>query len=358
MTIIHLLNGKEIRGAEKFALQLAFELQKKGVMQRVIFLQTPGTIPQDLGSCAIELPPEGRGVFTQARWLRFALGRSPEDIVLCHGQGPLKAAVTALMFRRSRPKLVIKAIGFYAPWIKSFKRLRFALNRMLLSRADLCIAIGPGMEEELADSLHVPRARIVSIPNGRIPPDSTDNSTRSLDQIVMVGVLSDTKNVDLGLDVLKEVRRTHPHAILKFVGDGPLYPALKVRALSEFEEGAVCFAGRVVNVWPHLREAALLLLCSKTEGVPGVVIEAGMAGLPVVGWDVGDTSAVLRDGLNGRITPFGDVGALRESITELLGDHDERRRLGEEAERYSRSFAMDSVASSYINQFTRLEVQR
>lgn len=347
MELIHLLNGPEMRGAESFALQLASELNRLNLKQRIIFLQPPNSSLLNIDFCKIETFSKNHSMLSRWAWLRHILGYDPNNIVLCHGQGPLKAAVLSLILRSHRPKLVIKTIGFYEPWISSFKRLRLTINRWLLSYVELCIVLGPRQEEELTGLLNVSKKNIVRIPNGRIPPNTTSKVIRKDDEIIMVGSLSIEKNVTFGLEILKQVHRKYPGTKLKYVGDGPLLELLRAKSMQDFSQGVVSFTGNVNDVWPHLYKATLLLLCSETEGVPGVIIEACFAGLPVVAWDVGDTATVLRDGINGRLTSFGDFSALEKAVLELLGDKNERNRLEKEALNMAQEFRLDNVAINY-----------
>jgi glycosyltransferase involved in cell wall biosynthesis len=99
-------------------------------------------------------------------------------------------------------------------------------------------------------------------------------------------------------------------------------------------------------------------LPSRNEGFPLALIEAMLARLPVVASDVGSVAeAVTRE--VGRLIPAGDVAALREALRELLGDAEERARLGATArERAVASFTDRAMAEGYEALYDQLSSRR
>ena len=69
-----------------------------------------------------------------------------------------------------------------------------------------------------------------------------------------------------------------------------------------------------------MEEADAWLYTSEWDGVPSILLEAGMTGVPIVGVRVGGTGEVLRDGLCWGVDNCEDVGALVQGLTEALGD--------------------------------------
>lgn len=322
-TLIHLLNGPSLRGAERFAIDLALGLAEAGVHQRIIFLRgCPEKLPE-IPNCKVVLASDKlSGIF----FLRNSLLGNPEATVLCHGQGPQKAAVLALIAAgKRRPRLVVKQIGMMMPWIQSFKALRLCLNRILMAQTDLCVCLGPRQAAELRTLLGVPEKKISLIPNGRRIAAGHDKKpvfrleTRNPFEILMVGALAKEKNLDLAFDLFARLHATFPQCSLTLLGDGPMRGTLEKRAADEFPPRSIRFEGYVEHVSPYLERAGILFLCSNTEGVPGVVIEATLAGLPTVAWEVGDIATVLENNENGRLVPFGDAEALLSTLLEVLG---------------------------------------
>jgi glycosyltransferase involved in cell wall biosynthesis len=74
-----------------------------------------------------------------------------------------------------------------------------------------------------------------------------------------------------------------------------------------------------------LAAADVVVSCSRTEGMPGVLIEAGLSGRPAVATDVGGVAEIVRDGETGMLVRPGDVGGLTAALVRALA---ERSRLG------------------------------
>jgi glycosyltransferase involved in cell wall biosynthesis len=89
--------------------------------------------------------------------------------------------------------------------------------------------------------------------------------------------------------------------------------------------------------------------------MPAVVIEAGIAGLPVAGFALSGVPEVVVDGSTGLLAAPGDHGALAECATRLLADPGLRDRMGRAAhERCSAEFSIAAVAPRYLDVYRAL----
>jgi glycosyltransferase involved in cell wall biosynthesis len=66
--------------------------------------------------------------------------------------------------------------------------------------------------------------------------------------------------------------------------------------------------------------------------------EAILCGVPVVAFDVSDTSKVVRDGETGLLVRNGDVAEFSKKLEELVRDEDLRKRLGRQAAEFGRGY--------------------
>jgi len=85
-----------------------------------------------------------------------------------------------------------------------------------------------------------------------------------------------------------------------------------------------------------------------TEGHPGVLIEAMLAGVPVITTNIRTLPELVADGVNGFIVPTQDSAALAEAICKLAVDPDLQQRMGEANHRRSREFRADVVVSQML----------
>jgi glycosyltransferase involved in cell wall biosynthesis len=173
--------------------------------------------------------------------------------------------------------------------------------------------------------------------------------------LIAVGALGWEKNQAAMLRVLAEIRRTLPETILLLAGDGPERPKLERLAAELGVVAAVLFLGVRQDVPELLAAADLFLLTSLTEGVPGVLIEAGMAGLPAVTWDVAGAKEVVQDGVTGRVTTYQDQAGFTAAVIALLSNPGKAAIMGQAAREFCRErFGMERCVAEHLRLFEEI----
>ena len=185
---------------------------------------------------------------------------------------------------------------------------------------------------ELVVGWGLPAGRVSVSPNPApdVPPMPSRDELRAElglegPTLAFAGRLMAAKALDVALDAMASV----PEASLVIVGDG------LDRAALEQQRDALGLAERVSFVGGLGREGVLrmfraadaVLLSSRWENFPHVIVEALAVGTPVISSAVGGVPEVVRDGENGLLVPAGDVEALAAAIRRLLGDDELRARL-------------------------------
>jgi len=145
-----------------------------------------------------------------------------------------------------------------------------------------------------------------------------------------VGRLAPQKGPRDFLKVLGYLLERMPSARALWVGDGPLRSEIdrEVRSLAGWDR--VHFTGRIApsEIPGHLAAMDVLALTSFWEGLPRVAVQAALAGLPVVAYDVEGASEVVRSGETGFLVPVGDRRGLAERVAEVLALPDRGRAMG------------------------------
>ena len=215
----------------------------------------------------------------------------------------------------------------YGPLVKAVRLMQSTYAR----RADAIVAPSPYVRDYVA-GWGVDRSRIRVVYNAVSDPTAGLDEDRATARaalglpadaavILTVARLTAWKGVDTLIRALPALRVRRPNAVLVIVGDGPDRARLEGLA-SEAPPGSVRFAGEVPHreVARRLVAADVLALCSGYEGLSHVLLEAMAAGVPVVASDVGGNRALVRDGENGLLVPFGDVPATAVALGRLLDD--------------------------------------
>ncbi|HET8679698.1 MAG TPA: glycosyltransferase, partial [bacterium] len=113
-------------------------------------------------------------------------------------------------------------------------------------------------------------------------------------------------------------------------------------------------AGTRGDVAGLLAGADMLVLPSLTEGMPAAIIEAGLAGLPVVAYDVGGIDEVVRHGETGMLVAAGDERALVDAVVRLAADRGLRQAQGAAARTACRVFEIGRIAAQYADIYARM----
>jgi glycosyltransferase involved in cell wall biosynthesis len=170
-----------------------------------------------------------------------------------------------------------------------------------------------------------------------------------------VGRLHEVKRQDVLLRAFKRVRERVPGAHLLLVGDGPLREELATRSGQLGLSGYVHFAGYQQHTTPYLRTMTCFALPSRSEGMPQSLLEACVAGVPVVASRVGGIPEVIEHGRTGLLVESGDEGALADGLVELLGSTERSRALSEAARaKVLARFDIGRMAGDYHRDFLEL----
>jgi glycosyltransferase involved in cell wall biosynthesis len=201
---------------------------------------------------------------------------------------------------------------------------------------------------ELAVRWGIPSERITVLPNPVEAPESLDDRAvlrrrHGIDgpTIVFAGRLSVQKAVDVALEAMTRVERVD----LLLAGDGPDAEKLRERSHDLGLDGRARFLGPQSRqtVFELLRAADAVVLSSKWENFPHVLVEALAVGTPVVSTDTGGVPEIVRDGENGLLVPTGDPDALAEAITRYFADAELQQRLRAAAAGSVERFAPDRI---------------
>ncbi|MBV8462653.1 MAG: glycosyltransferase family 4 protein, partial [Acidimicrobiales bacterium] len=291
--VLHVIPTRRARGGQREARALADRLDLPGVRaHRVLSLfagfdEVRVDVALDVpGGRAPAVGFDPRAVLA----LRRSLRRLDPAVVVAHGSEPLKYLIPA-MGRRPRP-LAYYAIGTYSG---SERATQLRLWRSLMSRADVVAAEGREVADECEGRFGVPSTRIVLTPNGRDPSVFHPRHPRSgTPTIAFVGALTEGKRPRAFVDAAAGLRDGHRAFRAVLVGDGPGAEELAEPARA----AGVELLGHRDDIPDLLREADVFLFPSAPagEGMPGVLIEAGLSGLPTVATAVPGVASVLVDG--------------------------------------------------------------
>lgn len=351
--ILHVLPIDVARGAQTYAKAMRDKLDRSEVEHRTvtIFRARSASLESDIDLGVAYGVGRRMGFSPKAlSRLRREVRRWGPKVVVAHGGEALKYAA----FATSPPtKLVYYKIGTSLELLQN--PLRRLLHRQLVRRAHLVAGVSKEMVEEATKLLGTPIERTVYIPNGRDPAvfcHEADPTQVSPVRFLFVGHLTRTKRPELFVDAVVELTRRGVKVRGVIVGDGPMLEDLQ-RSSPE----GIQFLGARNDVPQLLGDADVLLFTSTTEGegMPGVLIEAGLAGLPVVATDVPGARTVVEEGVTGLIVPVHGSTLFFDAAERLARQPDLRKTMGVAArQRCLDQFTLDSSVEMWQRQLARL----
>jgi glycosyltransferase involved in cell wall biosynthesis len=211
-----------------------------------------------------------------------------------------------------------------------------SLMRRTYPKADVIVAVSSSLADDLAAVTGLPRALIRTIYNPVVGPDLVREAGSALDHpwlqpgqppvLLGVGRLTEQKDFPTLLRAFARVRAER-HLRLLILGGAKDHKAAErlahlqgmARDLGVADD--LDLPGFVMNPCAYLARAAVFVLSSRFEGLPGAMIQALACGCQVVSTDCPTGPAeILADGRFGRLVAMGDDAAMAAAIVQAL-DH-------------------------------------
>jgi glycosyltransferase involved in cell wall biosynthesis len=353
--ILHVLPLDLPRGAQRYAKAMRDALDNGRVRHRTLALfDSPfRALDADI-KLAVKRSPASRLGFEPGALsaLRKALARERPNVVVAHGSEPLKYLWP--LVARGTPVVYYK-IGVASAKVQAGLRRR--LHAALLRRPDRVA----GVSQECLDEAHalfgVPVAKLVLIPNGRDPqrfrPLEQGHSDQ-LPQLTFIGHFAESKRPEWFIAAVQRLRQSGAHFTASMIGDGPLLASLENLARA----ADIALLGHRDDVPALLQQSSIVAFTSlpSGEGMPGVFIEAGLCGVPVVSTEVAGARTVVADGETGYVVPHTDLDAFVGRIQSLLDDPARRAAMGSAArERCLARFTLERSTDLWRSLIEELE---
>lgn len=335
--ILYVIDGLNVGGAETLLLDLLDAALTRGDAAHVAYF-SDGPLGAEVAARGIGLTRLSRTGLRDPRALHRMvrlIRRWRPDVVHTH---LTKAGIVGQIAARVTGTPRVQTLHNVDPW-----RRRAWLSRAwrwATDGADACIAVSSEVADHVAATGGHSRARIEVIPNGadlsRFDPEGTEPlplSRFGLDRgavvFAAIGRLTDQKDHATYLRAVAKVAREMPDTRFVVVGVGPLDSDLRDLAASlRLGPDRVAFLGGQRDMPALLASVDVMVLSSRWEGLPMVLLEAMAMGVPVLSTAVGGVPRVIEDWKTGLLVPPGAPELLAERMRRLAVDPHLRKTLG------------------------------
>jgi glycosyltransferase involved in cell wall biosynthesis len=219
------------------------------------------------------------------------------------------------------------------------------------SSFDLRVAVSDAVRDRLL-AAGTPPDRIRLIRGGidlqRFRPAPTRNA--GVRQILFAGRLDPVKRPLLLVEIAENLLRLDKQRLFQIVvaGDGPELPALYQRTEQKHLETFFHFLGQVDDLAPVMRDADVLILPSRSEGVPLVLLEAMACARPVVASRVGGIPQIVDATCGILVDSTQPAAAFAAALDLLLRDPDRRDFMGHAGrKRVEASYDLRTARAAY-----------
>jgi glycosyltransferase involved in cell wall biosynthesis len=354
MRVLHVIARLNVGGTARYITQLANELPKHGIETFVATGYVQGAEVEDESAQSIDLiriKSMGRSIrpikdhFARMQ-LDTIIAQVKPDIIHTH---TFKAGYVVRMKKQPVP-LIHTFHGHLLddPEFSGFKsRVIVEVERMLAKKSVKLVTVGRRVADELLEQRIGNKDQYVNIPPGVVAlsvtpkAESLKNLNLPDDGKPIVGWIArvtGVKNPMLALEVADAMPDTH----FVLAGGGDLLE--KVRAAAPSNVSVVGWA-KAEDVFGA---SEIILSTSENEGMPVALIEAQLAGKPVVATDVGSVSEVVLNHETGVVTNK-NAGSIALALETLLLDKQKRTEMGTLAtSRANALFSVDRMINAHI----------
>jgi glycosyltransferase involved in cell wall biosynthesis len=268
---------------------------------------------------AIHREPHPGDILIWAR-IRYLIWRLKPDFVLCHGA---KAGAFIRMKARSK-----RSIRVYTPHggslhypLNTWKGAVYSrLERVLMNNTDLFLFESAFARNTYQRTIGTPARGLVRCVFNGVTADEFDPVVLASDatDLVYVGEFRHIKGADLLIDAVARLRADGKPVTLTLAGDGEEIGSLEAQVQKHSLAEAVRFIGHVKARY-GFSKGRLLVVPSRGDSMPYVVIEAAAAGIPMIAANVGGIPEIFGTHADA-LFAANTVGAMADAIETALDD--------------------------------------
>jgi glycosyltransferase involved in cell wall biosynthesis len=350
MRVLHVDTAATWRGGQNQVRLTALGQAARG-HEVAVACREGGVLAERLRGAALRVKPVAfRGDLSPLAALSLArlLKAFRPEVIQLHDPHAISAGLMAVRLQPGARVIGTRRVDFPLRSALSRRKYRACRRVIAVSRAIEAVLVGAGISRESI------RLVYEGVPH-RPAPDGGREALRALGipdgapTIGNVAALSEHKDHSTLLAALPKVLEEVPEARLVIVGDGELRGALEKQAEALGLAGRCILAGFRSDVDALMPAFTLFCLSSRAEGLGTSLLDAMCFGRAIVATAAGGIPEAVEDGVNGRLVPAGDPGALARALAGLLLDAPRREAMAAAGRRrFEERFTADRMVDETL----------
>lgn len=356
--VLHLTFDMRIGGTEQVIRNLVENADNEHFDNSILCIESPlGPFADDLLAKGITITALSRTPgfdYKLINQIRTYIKQHSIDILHCHQYTPWVYGVLAAFGIKT--KVVFTEHGRFYPDSSTWKRK--LINPWLHKITAATTAISSATRDALAIYENLPKKDIQVIYNGisplKIDPDKVEKLRNKLGVstsalcLGTVARLDPIKNHDMMLHAFKQVLDSGIDAYLLIVGNGEMREHIENLIEELAIQQKVILTGYIPAPKHHLALMDIYLLSSLSEGTSMTLLEAMSIGKPCVVTDAGGNAEIIKQQINGLVTPNNDGNLFADAIITISKDSRLRECMGSKSrKRFQQQFSADAMVDKF-----------
>ena len=209
-----------------------------------------------------------------------------------------------------------------------------------------------------ADAKHysfIQKDKLYVIPNS-VSFECDYSSTLENKRMIAVGRLTYQKGYDILINIAKQIKNECPEWTIDIFGDGEDKENL-LKLISENElNNYIHIKNPTQNIQNELLNSSLYLMTSRFEGLPMVLIEAQVCGLPIVSFNCPEGPAdVVSDNANGYLVTMNNRDEYANKVIALCKNINLRKEFGRIAKESAKKYSTERIYEKWVELFNSLK---
>jgi glycosyltransferase involved in cell wall biosynthesis len=247
----------------------------------------------------------------------------------------------------NKTKLILNEGVFISNYMKLHKLQWLGpFVKLLYNVADTIIVPTHACKDDLVTAYAIHASRIVVLPNWTLIKKSSPLLYSKYD-LIYVGRFDPEKNVESICDIVAELSKNRPQLRVLLIGSGEMLSVIQNRVLELHIERNIQIKNFSVQAPTFIHKSKILLLPSLNEGMPNVVLEAAMQGVPSVIANFKGSDEVVIHNKTGYIG--NTTSQMITYIKLLLQNSKLRKKIGKNAQKFAYESFSQKAQQNFIN---------